>query len=181
MTRSTAPFESAPRRLARLARVAQWKWLMKIEQSTESRAGRPTKYSDETIGRICEALAGGMPIKASCIAAGIGVTTLNEWRDKYPEIEERMSRARERFREKAPQTIKKAIDNDDWRAAVAALKLVFPEYRESAKGRCNGHGSGFYVRVDRRNALEADRAERESAILIGEQRPRGTKKNAFSP
>jgi hypothetical protein len=26
-----------------------------------------------------------------------------------------------------------AVDNDDWRAAVAALKLVFPEYRESTK------------------------------------------------
>jgi hypothetical protein len=99
----------------------------------ESRVGRPTKYSEQTIDRVCEALAAGMPIKGSCVAAGIGVTTLNEWRDKYPEIEERMSRARERFREKALQTIKKAIDNDDWRAAVAALKLVFQEYRENTR------------------------------------------------
>ena len=42
-----------------------------------------------------------------------------------------MGQAREQFRQKALQTIKKAIDNDDWRAAVAALKLVFPEYRDS--------------------------------------------------
>jgi len=103
------------------------------DESNESRVGRPTKYSEETVERLCDALADGMPIKSACIVAGIGVTTLNEWRDKYPEIEERMSQARERFREKALQTIKKAIDNDDWRAAVAALKLVFPEYRDSTK------------------------------------------------
>jgi hypothetical protein len=73
-----------------------------------------------------------MPIKSACVVAGIGVTTLNEWREKYPEIEERMSRARESYREKALQTIKKAIANNDWRAAVAALKLAFPEYRDLA-------------------------------------------------
>jgi len=106
---------------------------MRDDESNESRVGRPTKYSQETIDRVCEALADGMPIKSACVAARIGVTTLNEWREKYPAIEERMSQARERFREKALQTIKKAIDNDDWRAAVAALKLVFPEYRDGTK------------------------------------------------
>jgi guanylate kinase len=67
-----------------------------------------------------------MPIKGACVRAGIGETTLNEWRDRYSEIEDRMTQARERFREKSLQTIKKAIDNDDWRAAQAAFKLIFP-------------------------------------------------------
>jgi hypothetical protein len=107
--------------------------LMKTNELDESRVGRPTKYSEETIARLCAALADGMPIKSACVVAGIGVTTLNEWRDKYPEIEERMNQARERYREKALQTIKKAIANDDWRAAIAALKLIFPEYRESTQ------------------------------------------------
>jgi hypothetical protein len=34
---------------------------------------------------------------------------------------------------KALQTIKRAIDAHDWRAAVAALKLIFPEYRDSTQ------------------------------------------------
>ena len=106
---------------------------MENDESKEPQVGRPTKYNEETIARLCEALADGMPIKAACVVAGIGVTTLNEWRDKYPEIEERMSQARELYREKALQTIKRAIDAHDWRAAVAALKLSFPEYRESTK------------------------------------------------
>jgi hypothetical protein len=106
---------------------------MKNDELNESRVGRPTKYSEETIARLCEALADGMPIKAACVVAGVGVTTLAEWREQHPGLEERMNEARERYREKALQTIKKAINNDDWRAAVATLKLIFPEYRESTQ------------------------------------------------
>jgi hypothetical protein len=106
---------------------------METDKSKGSQVGRPTKYNEKTIARLCEALADGMPIKAACVVAGIGVTTLNAWRDKYSEIEERMNQARESYREKALQTIKRAIANDDWRAAVAALKLAFPEYRDRAQ------------------------------------------------
>jgi hypothetical protein len=106
---------------------------METDESNGSQVRRPTKYNEQTIARLCAALADGMPIKGAGVVAGIGVTTLAEWRDKYPEIEERMNQARECYREKALQTIKRAIDNDDWRAAQAALKLIFPEYRESTK------------------------------------------------
>jgi hypothetical protein len=106
---------------------------METDESNGSQVGRPTKYNEQTIERLCAALADGLPIKGACVVAGIGVTTLAEWREKYPEIEERMSQARESYREKALQTIKRAIDAHDWRAAVAALKLIFPEYRESTQ------------------------------------------------
>jgi hypothetical protein len=86
------------------------------------------------------------------------VTTLAEWREKYPEIEERMNQARERYREKALQTIKKAIENDDWRAAVAALKLSFPEYRENMKIDVNAiavSGTGVVLpEAERQRLLE---------------------------
>src|SRR5262249_6545700 len=74
-----------------------------------------------------------LPIKSACVKAGFGVTTLNEWRDRYPEIETKMEQARDCFRGKALQTIKTAFESGDWRAAVAALQLVFSEYRESSK------------------------------------------------
>jgi hypothetical protein len=97
----------------------------------------------------------GMPIKAGCVVAGIGVTTLNEWRDKYPEIEERMSRARERYREKALQTIKRAIDAHDWRAAVAALELIFPEYRDSTEiGVHVGVSAVVFPEAERQRLIE---------------------------
>ncbi len=48
------------------------------DELNKSGVGRPTKYSEETIARLCEALADGMLIKAAYVVAGIGVTTLNE-------------------------------------------------------------------------------------------------------
>jgi len=131
---------------------------MENDESKEPQVGRPTKYNEETIARLCAALAGGMPIKAACVIAGIGVTTLNEWREKYPEIEERMNQARECYREKALQTIKRAIDAHDWRAAVAALKLIFPEYRESTKIDVNAiacaSGGVVITEAERQKLLE---------------------------
>ena len=70
------------------------------DEEHESRVGRPTKYGEETIARLCEALADGMPIKGACAIAGIAVSTLADWREKYPEIELRMSEAREIARQK---------------------------------------------------------------------------------
>jgi hypothetical protein len=73
-----------------------------------------------------------MPIKSACTVAGIGVTTLNEWREKYPELEPRLTEAREFARQKALGAIKNAGERD-WRAWAEWLKLSFPsDYRCSS-------------------------------------------------
>src|SRR5260370_36149395 len=59
------------------------------------RAGRPTKFNDATLDRLCAALADGMSIKSACVVAGIGVTTLSEWREEYPELEDRLAESRD--------------------------------------------------------------------------------------
>jgi hypothetical protein len=70
-----------------------------------------------------------MPIKGACVVAGIGVTTLTEWREKHPRVEDRMSEARELARQKALQAIK-AAGEKDWRAWAEWLRLTFPaDYR----------------------------------------------------
>ena len=97
------------------------------------KAGRPSKYEPETIDRLLAGLADGLPIKSACIIAGIGVSTLADWREKYPKLEERMTEAREVARQKMLQRIKRAA-KDDWRAAVAWLQLTFPaDYRRASK------------------------------------------------
>ncbi len=68
-----------------------------------AKAGRPTKYSPETVDRLLAGLTDGLPIKSACIVAGIGVSTLSDWREKYPELEERMAEAREKARLKMLQ------------------------------------------------------------------------------
>jgi hypothetical protein len=93
--------------------------------------GRPTKYSHKVVERLCNGLADGMPIKGACVVAGIGVTTLAGWREKRPDIEERMDEAREVARQKALQAIK-AAGEKDWRAWAEWLRLTFPaDYRGS--------------------------------------------------
>ena len=91
--------------------------------------GRPTKFSDERVKRLCDAIAAGMPMKGACVVAGVGVTTLNEWRERYPNLEERILDARENARLKGLQAIKAAGDKD-WRAWAEFLRLTFPaDYR----------------------------------------------------
>src|SRR6266480_7609403 len=104
---------------------------MPTEGTDERTLGRPTKFNEETVERLCGAVASGAPLKSVCVVAGIGVTTLNEWREKYPDLEERLSDAREQARLKALQAIKTAGEKD-WRAYAEWLRLTFPtDYRGS--------------------------------------------------
>jgi transposase-like protein len=126
--------------------------------------GRPTKYNETTVDRICEAIGDGMTIKSACVIAGIGVTTLSEWRKQYPELEQRLTESRELFREKALQTIKKAIYQDDWRAAAKALELIFPDdYRAGSKVTATAiaTASTFVLSVEEQRQLQ----EREDIAL----------------
>jgi hypothetical protein len=124
--------------------------------------GRPTKYNEETVTRLCAALADGMPIKSACTVAQIGVQTLNDWRKEYPELEQRLTESRELFREKALQTIKKAIYQDDWRAAAKALELIFPaDYRAGNKVTATAIATAptFVVSVEKQRELQQRRAK----------------------
>jgi hypothetical protein len=97
-----------------------------------SRVGRPTKFNGETIERLCSALGDGMSIRSACVVAGIGVTTLADWREQKPGLETRMDEAQELARQTALRAIQKAGDKD-WRAHAEWLRLAFPaDYRGNA-------------------------------------------------
>lgn len=125
-----------------------------------AKAGRPTKYSPETVHKLLAGLADGLPIKSACIVAGIGVSTLSDWREKYPELEERMAEAREKARLKMLQRIKRAAE-DDWRAAAEFLRLSFPvDYRRGSNTNVEvntGVQTGIVISEEKRMALMAQR------------------------
>jgi hypothetical protein len=130
-------------------------------EASERQVGRPTKYNEETVARLCEALGDGMSIKSGCVIAGIGVQTLSDWRREYPELEQRLTESRELFREKALQTIKKAIYQDDWRAAAKALELIFPaDYRAGNKvtATATATASTAVVSVEKQKELQERKA-----------------------
>ena len=137
---------------------------MPTDGTDERPLGRPTKFNGETIGRLCTALSDGMPIKGACVVAGIGVTTLAEWRASQPELEARMSEAREHARQKALQAIKTAGEKD-WRAYAEWLRLTFPtDYRVSANKievNATASASTFVLSVERQRELQ----ERRRAAL----------------
>lgn len=124
---------------------------------TPKSPGRPTKFNEETIARLCAAVADGLSIKSACVVAAIGVTTLAEWRQEHPELEERMTEARELARQKALQTIWLAGDKD-WRARAEWLRLTFPaDYRGltsklevSATAQAS---SGFVLTIEQQEEL----------------------------
>jgi terminase small subunit-like protein len=129
-------------------------------------AGRPTKFSQQTIDQLCEAVADGMPIKGACTVAGIGVTTLAEWRERHPELEEKLNQAREFARQKALQAIKGA-GAKDWRASAEWLRLTFPsDYRGNGNKievSANATAPSFVFTEEQRLRL----IERRAAALRG--------------
>jgi CRP-like cAMP-binding protein len=147
---------------------------MPDHQLNESRVGRPTKYSEETVARLCKALAQGLPIRGACVVAGIGVTTLAEWREQHPGLEEQMNQAREAARQKALQSIQ-AAGEKDWRANAEWLKLAFPaDYRGNANrievtaNACVSSGM-VLTEEDRMRLLE----RREKALLASAGKDKG--------
>jgi hypothetical protein len=136
------------------------------------RTGRPTKFNDDTVERLCCAIADGMPIKGACTVAGIGVSTLNEWRERYPDLEEQLADAREQARLKALQAIKAAGDKD-WRAWSEWLKLTHPaDYRGSGtrvEVSATANANMPVISVERQRELQ----ERTRKALEGLSAPSG--------
>jgi len=138
------------------------------------RVGRPTKYSPEVVEMLRGALSDGMPIKGACVVAGICVTTLAEWREKHPELETRISEAREFARQKALQAIQAAGERD-WRAQAEWLKLAFPsDYRGSTKIDVSASASVSPVIITAEQRMKM--IERRRAML--DQQARTIKPNA---
>jgi hypothetical protein len=87
---------------------------------------KSTKYTPELVDKLLGGLADGLNFKQACVAVGIHENTLRVWREKYPELQERMSEAREAARQKALAAIQAAGERD-WRAHEAWLRLSFPD------------------------------------------------------
>jgi hypothetical protein len=98
--------------------------------NTTNKGGRPTLYTPETVDRLLSALADGLNQKQACIASGISESTLSNWKEQHPELQERLASAREQARQKALATIKAAGEAGDWRASEAFLRMSFyKDYR----------------------------------------------------
>ncbi len=95
----------------------------------------------------------------------LNFSTLSDWREQYPELEQRLVEARGSFREKALQETKKAVIAGDWRAAAKALEFVFPaEYRGSGSklevtATANAQASSVVETEEKLREIQARRQE----------------------
>jgi hypothetical protein len=107
---------------------------MSATMSKHKPPGRPTKRTEPILSRLLEALEEGLPQRSACIAAGLSVTTLRDWRNQDPTLGVRMEEAQEKARRQTIAIIKSAALARDWRAAAEYLKLTFPnDYRNTAR------------------------------------------------
>jgi hypothetical protein len=107
--------------------------------------GRPTGYSEETVGMLCEAIRRrGMSDTKAARTLGIAAATLSDWKKAHPELDEWLEMAREQFRESKLAIVDEAKTADgrpNWRAAVWALEKAFPEdYGRPARPRREANG-----------------------------------------
>jgi hypothetical protein len=110
--------------------------------------GRPSGYSEETVGMLCEAIRRrGMSDTAAALTLGIGRSTLSGWKKEHPELEEWLAMAREQFRESKLAIVDEAKTKDgrpEWRAAIWSLEKAFPEdYGKPPRPRWAGAGGGM--------------------------------------
>jgi Transposase len=132
---------------------------LNTDASRGSKAGRPSKYTNQTIQRILKALADGLTIKEACIASGISEQTLIAWRKKYPELEARLAEARQAVHQKALAGILTAGEKD-WRALEAFLRLSFQEkYRRDFQAN-----TSVEVNTTVQQAVVVDEARRKQLV-----------------
>lgn len=119
---------------------------------------RPTKFTEETIERLCEALVVGASLEGAARYAGISYNTLNNWRqgrgfpagtkaEEKQEFLDRLTRAESAVELDYLVGIQKAA-KDDWRAAAWWLERRRPkEYGKRAIEVTGANGGPIEIRA----------------------------------
>ena len=144
---------------------------------TVNKGGRPTLYTAETVDRLLAGLADGLNITQACAACGISPRTLIDWRERYPDLEPRLTEARETARRKVLAMIKSiGEETNDWRALDTWLQRSFPaDYRRdsnvSVTATANAAGAQQVVITPEKRAELQERLARLQAQMAIEDGP----------
>lgn len=116
--------------------------------------GRPTKYTPETVKKICDAITTGATYRLAAQYGGITYTTFNEWRKDNPEFSAAVEEAEGRGAMLLIGKIQKAA-TQSWRAAAWILERRHPEeYGRQIIDHGNKEGETFAVEVKVRDYRE---------------------------
>lgn len=87
---------------------------------------RPTKYTDELVTKLCQAIELGATYELACNYAGITFETFRQWRDKKPEFAARVHEAEGKATVKWLAKIEQAATDGAWQAAAWKLERRYP-------------------------------------------------------
>lgn len=92
---------------------------------TKRKTGRPSKYSDELVEKICEKIANGRSLRSICAEAGMPtMSTVCKWLSENKEFSEQYARAREKQADYFAEEIIEIADSAEAEsAAVSKAKL----------------------------------------------------------
>jgi hypothetical protein len=107
--------------------------------------GRPTKYDEETVNRICDAIRVGATRASASACGGISDSLFSQWLKEKPEFKEKVLRAEGGMLARmAARVYQEAVAPDgDWRAALEVLKRrERSEWSERTEQTIGGVGGG---------------------------------------
>ncbi len=110
-------------------------------------AGRPTKYTEQTVAKLLEALRGGNTRRASCAVAGIDQSTLANWIKEYSDFSKAIEKAEGEAEAKMVSVIKLASDTT-WQAAAWWLERKHKAEWSSRVEQTGADGSPVKVIVE---------------------------------
>lgn len=88
--------------------------------------GRRTKYSEEIVGRIVDAIELGATYEMAAAYGGITFETLRQWRKRYPSFSDALKQAEGRAVLKWLYRIEQAANAGTWQAAAWKLERRYP-------------------------------------------------------
>lgn len=107
--------------------------------------GRHSKYNEETVNRICDAIRVGATRKSASACGGISDSLFHQWMKENPEFAEKVQRAEGGMLARmAARVYQEAVAPDgDWRAALEVLKRrERSEWSERTEQQMSGPGGG---------------------------------------
>jgi hypothetical protein len=110
-------------------------------------AGRPTKYTEQTVAKLLDALRGGNTRRASCAVASISQDTLAIWLKEKPEFSDAVEKAEGEAEAKMVSVIKLASDTT-WQAAAWWLERKHKQEWSSRVEQTGADGSPVKVIVE---------------------------------
>src|SRR3954471_12167570 len=137
--------------------------------------GRPSGYAPRIIDMMCgEITVFGLSDSAAAESVGMSSSTISRWKQQFPELEPKLTQARQECRKYHLRNIQKHADSDkagpSLRASMWILERVFPEdYARTSSERTAARQAQERRRQREAAEYEAEQIKERLAVKRAEQ------------